>query len=65
MTSVLLHTLPWEHPLRAQPLVGAHYRQPGSSKWHVVTPRFKIATLSYNQLGEVWRVNEWTFDSIP
>lgn len=60
----LLHTLPWEHPLRARPLLGAHYRQPGTRSWRTVLKNFKIATLSYNQLGDVWRANEWTFDEV-
>ena len=56
MSEFILNDLPVDHVLRNTPLaeIGAEYRWVKAKTWRRVLPSFRIATVSYNALGEVW-----------
>lgn len=55
-----LGVLPVDHPLRNVPLVsiGAETRWRHGSQWEAVEFHWKIARLSFNDLGDAW-VDNW------
>ena len=55
------------HSLRNLPLVdiGAKYRTVGGMTWFPVRPAFGIATKTYNQLSEVWLIDDWVATKDP
>jgi hypothetical protein len=50
----LLSSLPHNHTLRNKPLSGAFYNMNGGKALFEVKDTFKIAKVSYNDLGEAW-----------
>lgn len=52
MTS--LDTLPPNHPDRNRPLAGCWYKYKTAKLWSEITPTFKIARVTYNDLGNAW-----------
>ena len=70
MSQSLLGDLPEDDPLRNTALIdiGAEYRWKGGGPWKAVTPNYKIARNTYNDLGPAqtqwsdWRATEAKHD---
>lgn len=69
MQEVILNNLPQNHSLRNIPLIElkAFYKRPDSKVWQEVTPAYTLAKtkITFNQLGEVWRRDDWKATYIP
>lgn len=56
--TLLLHTLPKEHPDRTKKLSGVSIKnRHGAGVWNVVKPSWGIADATYNELGPGWTDN--------
>lgn len=56
-----LKELDYYHPLRNSPLleIGAYYLPKDSKVWAEIRPAYGIATKTFNQLDDVWLIDEW------